>query len=222
MPSDWRARARHARRSTSCWVLPRPMRALLVIVTTVSPPPVGSRVQRLLTLPQELRQPVDVVAEAELRIALRDAFDQGVPSDLHPARRPDHPAVRAAGEDAGVIDLVDPGAQGAEVGEHAPDLRRRCRDDAAAVDIGHGHTLRESDDAVGRSRAESRKVDAISRIFVQLSDARRTETAGQLGLDNVVLPPVASGTVLTLRNLESVLQTGRLVTPVRECRASGS
>ncbi|MGE2718402.1 2-hydroxyacid dehydrogenase [Mycolicibacterium celeriflavum] len=51
------------------------------------------------------------------------------------------------------------------------------------------------------------------------------------GLDNVVLlPHVGSGTMqtraamaaLTLRNLESFLQTGRLVTPVPECRASQS
>nr|WP_090276699.1 2-hydroxyacid dehydrogenase [Mycolicibacterium komanii]CRL70160.1 D-isomer specific 2-hydroxyacid dehydrogenase [Mycolicibacterium komanii] len=50
-----------------------------------------------------------------------------------------------------------------------------------------------------------------------------------LGLDNVVLlPHVGSATVqtraamaaLTLRNLDSFLKTGRLVTPVPECRAS--
>lgn len=52
-----------------------------------------------------------------------------------------------------------------------------------------------------------------------------------LGLDNVVvLPHVGSATVqtraamaaLTLRNLESFLQTGRLVTPVPECSADAS
>jgi hypothetical protein len=89
-------------------------------------------------------QAFEVVAERVRRVEFGDALDEGVAFDLDPARGADGRLVGTGEQDAGVIDVVGPRTDRAEIRENGPDFLGASRDGAAAVRVGHVPKLRES------------------------------------------------------------------------------